>query len=109
MVADGGEEMYMNRHPQWGIALNCVNKIVKLHGDAIVDYRCGKIWDAGQSICAEAYGPKWYEDPVFLEWNRKPDTEPPEPHYFECAVRMANGYIPEWMQDDGETDGEAET
>ncbi|MCP4100365.1 MAG: hypothetical protein GY750_16630, partial [Lentisphaerae bacterium] len=67
-------------------------------GSTIIDKRCGKAWDVGQAICAEAYGPDWMNDDELNAANELDDTEPPEQHYYDCAKRMASGYIPDWVE-----------
>jgi hypothetical protein len=87
------------RHKQWDDILDFLDSIADRNGSVIHDYRCGKWWDVGQAVCAEAYGHEWSHDDVFLEWNERDDSEPPEPHYYECAKAMADGYVPDWMLD----------
>jgi len=84
------------RHQQWDKVLDYLHQVQEHLGVTIHDTRCGRSWDVGQAVCAEAYGPDWMNHPVFVEWNAKDDSEPPEPHYLECARRMAEGYKPEW-------------
>ena len=85
------------RHQQWHDMMAFLDSIAERLGHTIYDTRCEKNWDVGQAVCAEAYGPDWMRDPTFGEWNQKDDDEPPEPHYYECARRMATGYKPEWV------------
>lgn len=92
------------RHGDWKIVMECLDKIAENLGHTIHDSRCGNSWDVGQAVCAEAYGPNWDDDPVFNEWNQKDEDEPPEPDYFHCAVKMANGYIPEWTRREREAE-----
>jgi hypothetical protein len=86
------------RHQKWDDIMNFIDDIVKCLGGSIYDNRCGKTWDAGQAICAEAYGPNWMQNTTFQEWNLKDNDEPPEPYYYDCAKKMAEGYIPEWTK-----------
>lgn len=85
------------RHPDWDKCITYFGMIQDNIGSVVRDLRCNMIWDAGQAICAEAYGEDWMRHPIFVEWNKKDDTEPPEPHYFETAKKMARGYIPDWI------------
>ena len=85
------------RHKKWFDVVVFLDKIIDNLGSSIFDKRCKKIWDAGQAICAEAYGPNWMENETFIEWDQKEDPELPEPYFYECAEKMANGYIPEWV------------
>lgn len=91
--------MKYDRHYKWEIIVACLDDIVGHLGSSIYDNRCGKSWDVGQAVCAEAYGPDWQNNPIFTEWDSRDDSEPPEPTYFECALKMAKGYIPEWTQE----------
>jgi len=84
------------RHYKWDIIMRLLDEIIGQMGSTIYDNRCNKIWDVGQAICAEAYGPEWMQNDTFQEWNQKDDSEPPEPYYYECALKMANGYVPAW-------------
>ena len=86
------------RHPQWKEVERFLGDITGMLGSSIFDNRCGKSWDVGQAVCAEAYGPNWMKDATFVEWNQKDDDEPPERHYYECAKNMAGGYVPEWIR-----------
>jgi hypothetical protein len=86
------------RHKKWKELDVLLNKIAEKIGGSIHDKRCGKNWDVGQAICAEAYGPNWMENKTFVEWNNKDDDEPPEPGYFKCAEKMADGYVPDWVE-----------
>lgn len=86
------------RHKQWEEVLNMLPKIRKSLGQSIYDNRCEKWWDVGQAICAEAYGPNWMNDQTFVEWDGKDDSEPPEPYYFDCAAKLASGYVPVWTE-----------
>ena len=86
------------RHQQWEDVLGFLDKIVESLSGSIYDKRCGRTWDPGQAICAEAYGPNWMQSPTFIEWNNKDDDEPPEPYYYECAKRMAEGHVPAWAR-----------
>jgi hypothetical protein len=86
------------QHYQWKLAIEYLDKVVENLGGSIHDTRCGKNWDPGQAMCAEAYGPDWMNNKTFIKWNNKDDDEPPEPHYLECAKRMAEGYIPDWVE-----------
>jgi len=89
---------YSLRHNQWNEIMKFLDAIINNIGAEIYDNRCGKTWDVGQAVCAEAYGADWMNDPTFQEWDQKDDTEPPEPYYYDCAKRMAEGYIPEWVE-----------
>lgn len=86
------------RHQKWHDIMNFLDDIVDHLGSSIHDKRCGKNWDVGQAICAEAYGSDWMNEPLFIEWDQKDDSEPPEQYYYECARKMAQGYIPEWVE-----------
>lgn len=86
------------RHQKWHDVMEFIDKVIGHFGGSVHDKRCGRNWDVGQAICAEAYGPDWMHDATFVEWNQKDDCEPPEPHYYDCAKRMAGGYIPEWIE-----------
>ena len=87
------------RHKKWEDVCGFIDAFAaRVRDFFVVDKRCGKSWDPGQAVCAEAYGPKWSSDPTFIEWNGKDDDEPPEPYYYECAKRMAEGYTPEWIE-----------
>lgn len=88
------------RHRQWDEVIKFLDSIQERLGASIIDTRCGKVWDVGQAVCAEAYGPDWMQNKLFIEWNQKSDDEPPEPHYYDCAKKMAKGYIPEWVEKD---------
>ena len=90
------------RHKQWEEVLDCIRQIARNVNGAIIDKRSGKRWDHGQAICAEAYGTNWSKDPTFIEWNNKDNNEPPEPHFYEVAKKMAAGYVPEWMEANNE-------
>jgi len=91
--------MRYGRHPKWDKVMDYLDGVVEHLGSSITDKRCNKNWDPGQAICAEAYGPDWMRNPTFQEWNQKDDDEPPEPHYYDCAKRMAEGYIPNWVEE----------
>ena len=78
-----------------------LDRIAKNFGTSIYDSRCGATWDVGQAVCAEAYGPDWMLSDTFLLWNQKDDSEQPEPHFYECAKRMAGGYCPAWIDMEG--------
>ena len=86
------------RHQKWNDIMGFLDAIVGHVGRNIYDKRCGKNWDVGQAVCAEAYGEDWMNDPMFREWNQKDDLEPPEPYFYECAKKMAAGFIPEWVE-----------
>jgi hypothetical protein len=87
------------RHKQWEEIVQFLHRIAETLGNSIHDVRNGKNWDAGQAVCAEAYGEEWMKHPKFIEWNNKDDSEPPEPHYYACAKIMANdGYVPWWVE-----------
>jgi hypothetical protein len=86
------------RHPNWFTVTDCIDKIAAQLGPSIYDTRCGKLWDVGQAICAEAYGPNWMHHETFIEWSGKDDDEAPEPLYLDVATRMAGGYVPEWVE-----------
>ena len=85
------------RHQKWDDIMDFLDRIVAHLGGSIFDTRCNKSWDPGQAICAEAYGADWMDSEIFHEWNQRDDADPPEPHYYECAKKMAEGYIPEWV------------
>jgi hypothetical protein len=86
------------RHRKWKIIDIWLQQIEKNIGNFVYDKRCGKSWDAGQAVCAEAYGPNWSRSAIFREWDQKDDSEPPEPLYYDVAGEMAAGYIPDWVQ-----------
>lgn len=86
------------RHCQWEQVMCYLDQITTRLGSSVFDARCEKWWDIGQAVCAEAYGPNWMEHETFIEWSQKDDDEAPEPYYFECAMKMANGYVPNWVQ-----------
>ena len=90
------------RHKRWYDIEVFLDSIVDNIGSSIYDKRCGKVWDVGQAVCAEAYGENWMEDEIFQEWDQKDDDEPPEPYYYVCAKKMSEGYIPGWAKDDEE-------
>lgn len=79
----------------WKLVINLLNDVAANLGNNVSDTRCGKNWDVGQAVCAEAYGENWMSDPVFIAWNNRDEVEP---HYFECLQKMAEGHIPEWVE-----------
>ena len=92
------------RHRMW-YQIECyLDKITDTIGHEIYDTRCGKWWDVGQAVCAEAYGPDWQNHPIFIKWNGKDDDEPPEPRFVKCAAQMAKGHVPEWTLQSEEND-----
>jgi len=86
------------RHRQWDEIMGFLDGIYQHLGASIHDKRCNKSWDVGQAICAEAYGPDWMHNPEFIEFDQKSDSEPPEPHFYDCAKKMASGYRPKWVR-----------
>ena len=86
------------RHSDWNKAIELLGKIGSQFGNSFHDSRCGKIWDVGQAVCAEAYGADWMNNEKFIEMNRRNDDLPPESHYMECIEKMADGYLPNWAK-----------
>ena len=86
------------RHHKWDEIMGFLDDVARHFSTSIYDKRAGRTWDVGQAVCAEAYGPDWMHNKTFIKWSNKDDSEPPEPHYYNCAKRMAQGYKPGWME-----------
>lgn len=90
--------MNYNRHHKWHEVMSMLGDIADKHGSTIHDYRCGKNWDVGQAVCAEAYGENWMQSERFQEADKLPDSEPPDEIFYEACVRLTLT-TPEWMKE----------
>ncbi len=52
-------------HRTWNKYLDMLSAIAEKHDGTIHDSRCGKVWDPGQAVCAEAFGPQWMRSDEF--------------------------------------------
>ena len=84
------------RHRSWGLVADYVWRIAARWA-VIYDRRANRIWDPGQAICAEAYGPDWMHSPVWRAADERPETEPPDPALLAAGRRLAFGDPPDWM------------
>jgi len=65
-----------------------IDELADIYGHSLFDPRCGKTWDAGQAICAEAYGPDWNNSPQFKAIDSLPDSEPAPPEMLDALARL---------------------
>ena len=86
------------RHHTWDMLSDRVGQIAERLGCAILDNRCGKRWDPGQAICAEAYGPDWWMDPEFRRVDQLGDDERAPQSSLDAAERLAEGQLPDWVE-----------
>jgi len=86
--------MRTQRHETWERLDELIDRIGLRYGRSVKDSRCGKIWDLGQAVCAEAYGPGWNNDLRFLEDDRRVASEPAPDGLLEAAQRLVNGECP---------------
>jgi len=88
------------RHPTWDHLIALVDRITDRFGGVIHDSRCAKRWDAGQAVCAEAYGPDWMHNPDFLDTDARPEGEPCPIEMLAAATRLLRGECA-WTQEAG--------
>ena len=65
-----------------------LDELADIYGHSIFDPRCDRVWDLGQAICAEAYGPQWNNDPRFKAIDSLPDSEPAPQEMLEALKRL---------------------
>ncbi len=76
-------------HPTWTHFIDETLPAIEMRlGRTIYDPRCGKNWDVGQAVCAEAYGPDWMNSQGFLHDNELPVSEPVPQIGLDAAQRI---------------------
>ena len=86
------------RHETWRRLLDQIGDISEKYGPTIHDSRCGKSWDCGQALCAEAYGPEWQHTTEFARDDAVPDDEPVPVALSEAAERILRGEA-DWIEE----------
>jgi hypothetical protein len=79
----------------WYEAIKVVDRIADIYDGGVYDREAGRFWDAGQAICREAWGAKWYEDP---DWRIANNAETAPPLFFKAAERLIKA-TPAWARD----------
>lgn len=78
------------RHESWDRLTRSLDRVVEIYGGSIYDHRCGKTWDPGQAVCAEAYGPEWSNSEQFKRDDAASDEEPVPGVAWEALDRLVN-------------------
>jgi len=85
------------RDKTWDYLICMTTRIARKHGGSIYDKRAGRSWDPGQAICAEEFGPDWFDHPEFKRREQLPDSVPAYPSTISAADRVLEGKC-DWME-----------